>query len=92
MNTATRINRLTHALQSLQPTALEIIDNSAQHAGHAAMKGIEGEETHLHIKISSPQFQGKSRLQCHRMVQQLCQPEMATGLHALQITATTSDE
>lgn len=83
----TRIERLTEALQALAPTHLQITDNSQQHAGHAPMKGITGGETHLHIHIVSPQFSGKSRLECHRMVQALCQDEMARGLHALQIKA-----
>lgn len=81
-----RIERLTEALQALQPSQLEIIDDSHHHAGHAAMKGITGQHTHLHIRLASPQFADKPRLQQHRMVQSLCKAEMETGLHALQIT------
>ena len=84
---STRIERLTQALQVLEPTSLTIMDDSARHAGHAAMKGIKGEETHLIVDIVSPQFTGKSRIEQHRMVQVLCQNEMKTGLHALQIKA-----
>lgn len=81
----TRIERLTEALQKLTPTSLKITDDSARHAGHAAMNGVEGEETHLVVHISSAQFEGKSRIDCHRMVQSLCQEEFGKGLHALQI-------
>jgi BolA protein len=81
----TRIARLTDCLQALEPSHLEIIDNSHLHAGHAAMKGIDGEETHLKIHIASPHFEGKTRIARHRMVQELCKPEMGKGLHALEI-------
>ena len=84
----TRIERLTQALQALEPTKLNIKDDSARHAGHAAMKGITGNETHLIVEISSPKFVQKSRIEQHRMVQALCQSEMETGLHALQIKAS----
>ncbi len=86
----TRIERLTKSLQALQPTELHIKDDSARHAGHAAMNGVEGEETHLVITITSAQFAGKSRVECHRMVQSLCQSEFGKGLHALQIKAKES--
>ena len=86
----TRIERLTQSLQQLEPTHLHIKDDSARHAGHAAMNGVEGEETHLVVTISSAQFEGKSRLEQHRMVQALCQSEMAKGLHALQIKASAA--
>jgi len=88
MTTATRIDRMTQSLAALQPSGLTITDDSARHAGHAAMKGITGDHTHLQVEIASPQFEGKSRVQCHRMVQKLCQPEFAQGLHALQINIT----
>ncbi|MDG1286490.1 MAG: BolA family transcriptional regulator [Rickettsiales bacterium] len=84
---STRIERLTESLQALAPAHLNIKDDSARHAGHAAMNGVEGEETHLVIEITSAQFAGKSRIECHRMVQKICSPEMDSGLHALQIKA-----
>ena len=88
----TRIERLTDALQALQPNHLQITDDSARHAGHAAMNGVKGEETHLVVEIVSPQFEGKSRIERHRMVQKLCAEEFETGLHALQIKANDSLE
>jgi len=86
----TRIERLTESLQKLEPTYLEIKDDSARHAGHAAMKGITGGETHLVVEIHSPKFSGRTRLEQHRIVQALCESEMSTGLHALQIKAKES--
>ncbi len=87
---STRIERLTENLQQLAPTHLHIKDDSARHAGHAAMNGVEGEETHLVVTITSTQFEGKSRVEQHRMVQALCQSEMTKGLHALQIKAAVA--
>ena len=79
----TRSERIPQLLQPLQPSYLEIYDDSHQHAGHnaAAKKG----GTHLRIEISSPQLEGKSRVQQHRMVNELLKPEFESGLHALQI-------
>lgn len=84
----TRTERLKTLLQPLQPIRLEIIDDSARHAGHAAVHGVEGGETHFRIEIASPAFAGKSRLERHRMVQELVKVEFDTGLHALQIRAS----
>lgn len=88
----TRIERIQQKLQILQPSKLTIRDDSHQHAGHAAAKGVSGDETHLRIEIHSPEFIGKSRIECHRMVQNLCKDEMSKGLHALQIIAKPVDE
>ncbi len=80
-----RIERITHVLQALKPTHLIIHDDSDKHAGHAAMKGITGAETHLRIEIAAESLNGLSRIEQHRKVQALCQSEMDKGLHALQI-------
>ena len=81
-----RSDRIFVLLQALQPSYLEIYDDSHQHAGHNVEAKAGG--THLRIEISSPQLQGKSRVQQHRMVQELLRPEFETGLHALQIKVT----
>jgi BolA protein len=79
----TRPERITQLLQPLQPSLLEIHDDSHQHAGHNDAAKAGG--THLRIEISAPQLVGKSRVQQHRMVQDLLKSEFETGLHALQI-------
>lgn len=81
MNRAEAISRL---LQVLQPEKLQIHDDSHQHAGHNDAAKAGG--THLRIEISSAHFTGKSRVQQHRMVQELLKSEFESGLHALQIT------
>ncbi|MBS0450343.1 MAG: BolA family transcriptional regulator [Proteobacteria bacterium] len=68
----------------LQPTQLEVIDESAAHAGHAGANA-EGYGTHFRVRISSPRFQGKSRVAQHRLVYDALHDFVAQGLHALAI-------
>ncbi len=71
-------------LDRLQPSALEVIDESAAHAGHAGANS-EGFGTHFRIRIASPAFSGKSRIQRHRLVYDSLQNFIDGGLHALAI-------
>ncbi|XP_054786116.1 protein BOLA1, chloroplastic [Prosopis cineraria] len=88
-----RANRIKTKLQSaLEATVLEVEDVSYQHAGHAAMKGTSGEETHFNLKIVSPKFDGQSLVKRHRMVYDLLADELQSGLHALSIVAKTPQE
>jgi len=70
--------------ETLQPTALEVIDESAAHAGHAGA-GVEGYGTHFRVRIASPLFAGKPRVARHRLVYDALQLFIAQGLHALAI-------
>ena len=69
---------------ALQPTVLEVIDESASHAGHAGANA-EGYGTHFRVRIASPQFAGKSRVARHRLVYDALQLFIAQGLHAIAI-------
>ena len=61
---------ITATLQAaLSPQALEVIDESDQHAGHGGWR--EGETTHVRVRIVSAAFAGKSRVEVHRMVNAL---------------------
>ncbi|WP_332777814.1 BolA family protein [Polaromonas sp.] len=68
----------------LSPTRLEVIDESAAHAGHAGANE-EGFGTHFRIRIASPLFEGKSRVARHRLVYDAMQNFIDQGLHALAI-------
>ena len=68
----------------LQPTALEVIDESSAHAGHAGANA-EGFGTHFRIRIASPFFAGKTRVARHRLVYDALQNFIDQGLHALAI-------
>lgn len=71
---------------ALQPTALEVIDESFQHHGHAGANG-SGFGTHFRVKISSPLFVGQSVVARHRLVYDALQDFIDQGLHALAIEA-----
>jgi BolA family transcriptional regulator, general stress-responsive regulator len=70
--------------QRLEPTRLEVLDESAQHAGHAGANGT-GYGTHFRVRIASPLFTGKPRVARHRLVYDALQEFMAAGVHALAI-------
>ncbi|WP_374406989.1 BolA family protein [Hydrogenophaga sp.] len=73
---------------ALLPTRLEVIDESAAHAGHAGANGL-GFGTHFRVRIASPAFAGKSRVAQHRLVYDALRPFTEAGLHALAIDILT---
>ncbi len=80
--------------EALNPASLEVIDESAQHAGHMLHPGgVEPRgETHFRIKVVSDAFAGKSRLQRHRIINALVEAELKGGVHALAIEARAPGE
>lgn len=70
--------------ERLAPTALEVIDESADHAGHAGANGT-GFGTHFRVRIASPMFTGKARVARHRLVYDSLQEFIDQGVHALAI-------
>jgi len=70
--------------ERLQPSTLEVLDESYQHAGHAGANG-SGVGTHFRVRIASPLFTGKPRVAKHRLVYDALQEFMAVGVHALAI-------
>jgi BolA protein len=70
--------------EKLQPTALEVIDESAAHAGHAGA-GTEGYGTHFRVRVASPLFAGKPRIARHRLVYDALHFFIADGVHAIAI-------
>jgi BolA protein len=67
------------------PSSLEIIDESAKHAHHAAQKNVTGGETHYHIMMISEVLAGQSRLARQRAVNAALAAEFSTGLHAISM-------
>ncbi|MDB5509403.1 MAG: BolA family transcriptional regulator [Hyphomicrobiales bacterium] len=87
--------RMTVKLQkALSPVSLDVIDESAQHAGHKFHPGgVEPRgETHFRIKVVSEAFSGKSRLERHRLINAELAAELADGVHALAIEARAPGE
>lgn len=87
-NRASRIrDKLTEAFD---PVALDVVDDSARHAGHAGASP-EG-ETHFTVTIVAEGFRGLSRVQVQRAINMVLGGEFDTGLHALSIKAGVPDE
>ncbi|XP_057983198.1 sufE-like protein 1, chloroplastic/mitochondrial [Malania oleifera] len=92
MQLGKRGHRIKERLErELSPIELQVEDISYQHAGHAGVRGSEG-ETHFNLKVVSEEFEGKSLVKRHRMVYNLLQEELQCGLHALSIVAKTPSE
>jgi BolA protein len=87
--TATRLERLTQRLQALEPTRLDLEDDSHHHAGHAGAADGRG---HFSVLIVSKRFDGLRQLQRHRLVYEAVGDLMATDIHALSIHALAPDE
>ena len=77
-------------LQALEPLALELVDESEQHRGHAGYR--EGGSTHWRLSIVSPRFAGQPTVARHRMVYQALGELMQHPIHALAITARRPEE
>ncbi|MBI2752500.1 MAG: BolA family transcriptional regulator [Betaproteobacteria bacterium] len=87
MSVAEEIRR---RLASLEPVQLELIDESAQHAGHTGAR--PGGNTHWRLAIVSPVFAGKSTVARHRMIYEALGGLMQDPIHALAISARAPDE
>jgi BolA protein len=76
-------------LAALDPEALDLVDESALHAGHAGAAGGGG---HYRLTIVSPRFRGQGTLARHRMVYGALAPMMRREIHALSIQALAPEE
>ena len=72
------------------PESLEVQDESHLHEGHAGHR--PGGETHFRVYIVSQAFQGKSRIERHRMINATLAGELAGSVHALAIHAKSPGE
>ena len=87
---ATRPERIRALLQAgLQPSVLELTDESALHAGHA---GAASGGSHFRLKIVSDQFEGLRLVMRHRLVYDSVRDMMHSEIHALAITALAPSE
>jgi BolA protein len=77
-------------IEALQPTRLDVINESELHAGHRGSPGTG--ESHFRVLIVSPMFAGKSRLDRHRLVNDTLAAELNGKVHALAIKAYAPGE
>ena len=77
-------------LATLEPTQLELVDESAAHAGHAG--ATAGGDTHWRLSITSKSFAGRNNVARHRLVYHALGDLMQNPIHALAITARAPED
>jgi BolA family transcriptional regulator, general stress-responsive regulator len=76
-------------LAALEPSSLDLEDESARHAGHEGAKSGGG---HFRLTIVAPRFSGRPTRERHRMVYAALGELMGREIHALAINARAPDE
>ncbi|WP_304617655.1 BolA family protein [Paracoccus sp. (in: a-proteobacteria)] len=74
-------------LSALEPTRLEVLDESEAHRGHAGFR--EGGQTHFRIRMASPRLAGLSRIERHRLVHATL-GDIVPRIHALALELAES--
>ena len=72
------------------PADLAIEDESHRHEGHAGHR--PGGQTHFRVTIVAEAFRGRSRIERHRMINEVLAAELQGGVHALAINAKAPGE
>ena len=75
---------------ALEPTRLDIVNESELHAGHRSSPGTG--ESHFRILVVSEMFAGRSRVERHRLVNDLLKDEIQGGVHALALATVAPGE
>ena len=83
------IERIEQRLAVLDPDSVELVDDSAKHAGHAGARGGGG---HFELIIVSARFEGKSSQARHRMIHSALGDMLQKEIHAIAIKACAPDE
>jgi BolA protein len=86
---ASRIDRIREQLGQLNPTAVEIVDDSHMHVGHAGARDGKG---HFSVRIVAAAFTGLRPMARHQLVYRALADMMDTDIHALSIVALSPDE
>lgn len=77
------VDEIRAKLAQFQPVTLEVIDESARHAGHAGARP-EG-ETHFRVRIVAPVFAAMLRIERHRAIHAALGAELVSRIHALAL-------
>lgn len=86
-----RTERIREKLtEAFEPEQLDVVDDSARHAGHAGASPQS--ETHFNVVIVAEAFRGLSRVQIQRTIHMALGDEFESGLHALSVKATAPEE
>ena len=86
--------RLSGETAAFAPAALDVVDESARHAGHAGATRDDGShgETHFHVRIVAQAFEGVGRVERQRRVYAALDAELKGSVHALSLSALTPTE
>lgn len=84
-----RLERIRAALAQLDPSQLELVDESHRHIGHEGARDGRG---HFRVRIVAAQFEGRAPLARHRLVYAALGDLMQTDIHALAIDARAPHE
>jgi len=85
-----RIEQIRSRLAArFEPVALDVVDESHLHAGHAGARSGKG---HFRLRIVAPAFAGQAPLERHRMIYDALGELMSAEIHALSIEALTPAE
>lgn len=84
----TILEEIQNRLAQLEPSEIQLHDDSASHAGHAGNTG----GGHYDLLVIAPVFTGKRALERHRMVYGLLADLIPSRIHALSIKAMAPDE
>lgn len=84
-----RLERIRAALAQLDPSQLELVDESHKHIGHEGARDGRG---HFRVRIVAAQFEGRAPLARHRLVYAALGELMQTDIHALAIDARAPHE
>ena len=89
------MGRVTQAIRdkltaAFRPERLEVVDDSARHAGHAGAR--EGGESHFNVVIVADAFKGQGRIQRQRAIYSALSEELAGPVHALSVKAFAPGE
>jgi len=88
MNTLVMAQLRSALEQAFAPSRLEIIDDSAAHAGHAGARS----GGHYRVQLVAEAFRGRTSLERHRLVYAAVAPLLSGSVHALNIVARTPEE
>jgi BolA family transcriptional regulator, general stress-responsive regulator len=77
-------------MMALEPSEITIVNESELHAGHRGSPGTG--ESHFRILVVSAKFIGRSRVDRHRLVNELLGPELKRGVHAMALSTFAPGE
>ncbi len=75
----------TKLTAAFRPAKLDVVNESHLHHGHHGSPGTG--ESHFRVHIVADGFAGKSRIECHRLINEVLMDELAGPIHALAIKA-----